>query len=75
MTPEATSSQKCPAPRVVRVWTPVTPRTTMVMPAKGAKTTVSTLRLVRASTLGPTRFFTKPYSPKLNARIRAIHGS
>ena len=36
---------------------------------------VSTLRLVTASTLRPTRFFTNPYRPKLKAKVRAIHGS
>jgi hypothetical protein len=60
MTPDATRSQKCPAPLLVKVAAPVTARTIMATPARGASTIVSTLRLVIASARGPTRFLTKP---------------
>ena len=75
MMPEASRSQKCPAPSVPSVAAPLTPRTIIVAAASGASTIVSTVRLVMASALGPTRFFTKPYRPKLTASVSAIQGS
>src|SRR6478736_8280725 len=75
MTPDATSSQKCPAPFVARVADPLTARKIMVAAATGARTIVSTVRLVIASALGPTRVLTNPYRPKLSASVSAIQGS
>jgi len=75
ITPDASSSQKCPAPWEVSVELPLAARKTIATAAGGASTMVSTLRLVMASTLDPTRFLTKPYRPKLNASVSAIHGS
>ncbi|MCB5283615.1 hypothetical protein BJQ89_03384 [Arthrobacter sp. ES1] len=75
MMPEAARSQKCPDPLVVSVAAPVSARTIKAAAATGASTIVSIERLVIASTRGPTRFLTKPYRPKLSARVNAIHGS
>ena len=75
MMPDAASSQKWPAPWLVSEALPLTARKIMVAAARGARTIVSTVRLVMASTLGPTRFLTNPYRPKLTASVSAIHGS
>jgi len=75
MTPEAAMIQKWPGPSAVSVAAPVELSQIITPAAIGVSRAVSMLRLDTASTLGPTRFLTKPYSPKVNARISAIHGT